>query len=82
LPDLETLTQSLDLISQLDYVFAATVPELLSAKEDRAYFVGPSFDSSNEQGQTACHMCGKSYKGIIIQRTAYRKRMEKNFNFI
>ena len=26
LPDLETLTKSLDLISQLDYVFAATVP--------------------------------------------------------
>jgi hypothetical protein len=27
LPDLETLTQPLDLISQLDYVFAATVPD-------------------------------------------------------
>jgi hypothetical protein len=26
IPDLETLTKSLDLISQLDYVFAATVP--------------------------------------------------------
>ena len=82
MPDLETLTQSLDLISQLDYVFAATVPELLSAKEDRAYFVGPSFDSSNEQGQTACHMCGKSYKGINIHRTACRKRMENFFKII
>jgi len=43
-------------------VFAAPVPASLSAKEDRAYFVGPSFDGKNEQGETACHMCGKSYK--------------------
>jgi hypothetical protein len=78
LPDLETLTQSLDLISILDYVFTATVP-VLSVKEDRAYFVGLSFYSSNEQGETACHMCGKSYKGINIHRTACRKRTEKNF---
>ncbi len=23
--------------------------------------VGPSFDGKSEQGETACHMCGKSY---------------------
>ncbi len=77
LPDLETPTQSLDLISILDYVFTATVP-VLSVKEDRAYFVGLSFYSNNEQGETACHMSGKSYKGLNIHRTECRKRMEKN----
>ena len=41
--------------------------------------VWPSFDGKNEQGETACHMCGKSYKGTNIHRTACRKRMEKNF---
>ena len=34
----------------------------LSAKEDRAYFVGHSFDGKDKQGETACHMCGKSFK--------------------
>ena len=58
-------TQSLDLISQLDYVFAAPVPTSLSAKEYRAYYVGPFFDCKNEQVETACHVCGKSYKASL-----------------
>ncbi len=48
---------------------------------DIAYFVGPSFDG-HEQGETACHMCGKSLNGIHIHRTACRKKMEKMLNFI
>ena len=79
-PDLETHNQSLDLVSQLDYVFAASVPAPLSAKEDRAYFVGLSFNGKDEQGETACDMCGKSFKGINIHRPACRKKMGKMFN--
>jgi hypothetical protein len=70
---------SLDLVSQLEYVFAT--PATLSAKPDRAYLVGPSFDSKDEKGETACYMCGNSFKGIHIHRTACRKRMEKNLSF-
>jgi len=44
--------------------------------------MGLSFDGKNEQGETACHMCDKSYKGINIHRTVCRKRMENFFNFI
>ena len=43
---------------------------------DIVYFVGPSFDG-NEQGEIACHMCGKSFKGINIHRTTCRKKIEK-----
>jgi hypothetical protein len=38
--------------------------------------VWPSFDGKNEQGETACHMCGKSYKGINNHITACKKRMK------
>ena len=71
---------SLDLVSQIDYVFAT--PASLSAKPDRAYLVGPSFNSKDEKGKTACHMCGKSFKEKSIHRTAYRKRMEKTYHFV
>ena len=63
-------------------MFAAPIPASLSANEERAYFVGPSLDGKNEQGETACRVCGKSHKGINIHRTACRKIMAKIFNFI
>jgi hypothetical protein len=76
--NLATQAQSLDLVSQLDHVFATPVP--LSAKPDRAFL--PSFNSKDEMGETACHMYGKSFKGISIHKTAYRKRMEKTCYFV
>jgi hypothetical protein len=47
-----------------------------------AYLVGPSFDSEEEKGKTACNMCGNSFKGINIHRTSCRKRMEQTYHFV
>jgi len=63
-------------------VFAAHFSAQFSSKPDRAYFVGSSFDGKDENGETACNMCGKLYKSINIHRTekkSYLILFGKNF---
>ena len=63
-------------------MFAAPEPVSFSSKPDRTDFVGHTFDGKDEQGEIACHMRGKSCKGINIHRIECRKRMEKLKHFI